>query len=269
MAPGRGGRSLSLSIRNIIIKLHKAGISPVKICKTLQDKHQFKTTRQSVRRFIIRFETTGCVHDKRKPRRPEHTKVRRIHMQFINMWMAQNPVMTAANIQGRLEKQCGIQLSKEYVCMLRRKLNWTPKHMKYGQLISHKNVKHRLDWCLDQLISKDSFRDVIYVDESTVEMCSSGRLFFHRHGSNMDRLPAKAPKPKHSYKVNVWGGISHRGRTSICIFSGIMDSEIYQKILEDNLLPFATANYPDGFRLYQDNDRNISLKYRLLIRSLM
>lgn len=114
----------------------------------------------------------------RKPRRPEHTKVRRIHMQFINMWMAQNPEMTAANIQGRLEKQCGIQLSKEYVCMLRRKLNWTPKHMKYGQLISHKNVKHRLDWCLDQLISKDSFRDVIYVDESTVEMCSSGRLFF-------------------------------------------------------------------------------------------
>lgn len=189
----------------------------------------------------------------RKPRRPEHTKVRRIHMQFINMWMAQNPEMTAANIQGRLEKQCGIQLSKEYVCMLRRKLNWTPKHMKYGQLISHKNVKHRLDWCLDQLTSKDSFRDVIYVDESTVEMCSSGRLFFHRHGSNMDRLPAKAPKPKHSYKVNVWGGISHRGRTSICIFSGIMDSEIYQKILEDNLLPFATANYPDGFRLYQVN----------------
>lgn len=93
-------------------------------------------------------------------------------MQFINMWMAQNPEMTAANIQGRLEKQCGIQLSKEYVCMLRRKLNWTPKHMKYGQMISHKNVKHRLDWCLDQLISKDSFRDVIYVDESTVEMCS-------------------------------------------------------------------------------------------------
>lgn len=93
----------------------------------------------------------------RKPRRPEHTKVRRIHMQFINMWMAQNPEMTAANIQGRLEKQCGIQLSKEYVCMLRRKLNWTPKHMKYGQLISHKNVKHRLDWCLDQLISKESF----------------------------------------------------------------------------------------------------------------
>lgn len=196
----------------------------------------------------------------RKPRRPGHTKVRRIHMQFINMWMAKNPEMTASNIQGRLEKQCGIQLSKENVCMLRRKQNWTPKHMKYGQMISHKNVKHRLDWCLDKLISKDSFRDVIYVNESTGEMCYSGRLFFHRHGLNMDKLPAKAPKPKHSYQVNVLGGISHRGRTSVCIFFGIMDSEIYQKILEDNLLPFAVANYQDGFRLYQDNDRKHTSK---------
>lgn len=29
------------------------------------------------------------------------------------------------------------------------------------------------------------------------------------------------------------------------------DSEIYQEILEDNLLPLAAAQYPDGFRLYQ------------------
>jgi hypothetical protein len=129
--------------------------------------------------------------------------------------------------------------------------------MKYGQLISHKNVKHRLDWCIQQLVLKDMYRDVIYVDESCVEMCSSGRLFFHQYGQNLDRLPGKAPKPKHSYKVNVWGGISYRGRTDICIFTGIMDSEIYQKILEDNLLPFASAKYPDGFRLYQVRNNQI------------
>lgn len=144
----------------------------------------------------------------RKPRRPEHTKVRRIHMQFINMWMAQNPEMTAANIQGRLEKQCGIQLSKEYVCMLRRKLNWTPKHMKYGQLISHKNVKHRLDWCLDQLISKDSFRDVIYVEESTVEMCSSGRLF--STGMDPTWIDYQLRHPNQSTHIKLMCGAAYR-----------------------------------------------------------
>lgn len=43
----------------------------------------------------------------------------------------------------------------------------------------------------------------------------------------MDRLLVKVFKLKYLYKVNVWGGISYRGRISICIFFGIMDSEIY------------------------------------------
>lgn len=159
-------------------------------------------------------------------------KIKPFHLEYVNMWMSNtsNPELTAQCILQKLEKQCGVQVSKEYVCALRRRLNWSAKHMKYGQLISHKNVRLRCDWCFH----------VVYVDESTVEMCSSGRLVFHQHGSNLDRLPAKSPKPKHFYKVNVWGGISYRGPTDICVFTGIMDSEIYQKILEDNLLPFTS-----------------------------
>lgn len=159
--------------------------------------------------------------------------------------------MTAICVKERLEKQCGVQVSKEWVCHIRRRLNWSAKNMKYGQLISHKNVKHRQNWCIEQLICREKFENVIFVDESTVEMCSAGRLFFHQNGSNLDRLPGKAPKPKHALKVNVWGGISYRGRTDVCIFTGIMDSEIYQQILEDNLIPFAKAKHSTGFRLYQ------------------
>lgn len=188
-----------------------------------------------------------------KPRTVTSRKIKPIHLEYVNMWMSNtsNPELTAQCILQKLEKQCGVQVSKEYVCALRRRLNWSAKHMKYGQLISHKNVRLRCDWCFQQLISKDTYPNVVYVDESTVEMCSSGRLVFHQHGSNLDRLPAKSPKPKHSYKVNVWGGISYRGPTDICVFTGIMDSEIDQKILEDNLLPFTSVKFPDGFRLYQ------------------
>lgn len=180
-------------------------------------------------------------------------KIKPFHLEYVNMWMSNtsNPELTAQCILQKLEKQCGVQVSKKYVCALRRRLNWSAKHMKYGQLISHKNVRLRCDWCFQQLISKDTYPNVVYVDESTVEMCSSGRLVFNQHGSNLDRLPAKSPKPKHSYKVNLWGGISYREPTDICVFTGIMDSEIYQNILEDNLLPFTSVKFPDGFRLYQ------------------
>ena len=36
-------------------------------------------------------------------------------------------------------------------------------------------------------------------------------------------------------QVHVWGGISRRGATQIRIFTGIMDSVIYQGILKDHL----------------------------------
>lgn len=52
----------------------------------------------------------------------------------------------------------------------------------------------------------------------------------------------------------MWGGISYRGRTPCCIFTGIMDSTIYQQILGTNLLPFVRTHFRDGYRFYQDND---------------
>ena len=65
MATVKGGRRLSLAIRNTIIKYHLSGISTVKIREILQNNHGFKTTRQSVRRFLIRYGLTGSVLDNR------------------------------------------------------------------------------------------------------------------------------------------------------------------------------------------------------------
>lgn len=73
-----------------------------------------------------------------KPRTVTSRKIKPIHLEYVNMWMSNNPKLTAQCILQKLEKQCGVQVSKEYVCALRRRLNWSAKHMKYGQLISHK-----------------------------------------------------------------------------------------------------------------------------------
>jgi len=55
-------------------------------------------------------------------------------------------------------------------------------------------------------------------------------------------------------KVHVWAGISLRGRTSICIFDGIMNAELYVNILESTLLPFIEEVYPESHKFMQDND---------------
>lgn len=83
-----------------------------------------------------------------KPRTVTSRKIKPFHLEYVNMWMSNtsNPELTAQCILQKLEKQCGVQVSKEYVCALRRRLNWSAKHMKYVQLISHKNVRLRCDF---------------------------------------------------------------------------------------------------------------------------
>lgn len=55
-------------------------------------------------------------------------------------------------------------------------------------------------------------------------------------------------------KVHVWAGISHRGRTNLCIFEGKMNAPLFISILCQSLVPFIRAVYPDGHRFMQDND---------------
>ena len=56
------------------------------------------------------------------------------------------------------------------------------------------------------------------------------------------------------FQVHVWAGISRRGATRIAIFTGFMNSEGYQQILDQYLPPFVRDEYPAGHRLWQDND---------------
>ncbi|KAK3107730.1 hypothetical protein FSP39_020962 [Pinctada imbricata] len=243
----RKGR-ISPDIKLVIHQYRRKGFSCGKIRDLLYQHNAFQTSRISVWNIVRNQET------KSKSRAGTGTKVKEIHRQIIHSWMKENPEITSKVLRDRLKRKLNLIVSDRYVRRLRSEIGWTAKRTAYCQLISIKNKEARLSWCLNALAVKETFHDVIFVDETTVEMCSSGRLHFYHSKSEMQRLPSKQPKPKHSYKVHVWGGISYRGRTHICIFTGIMDSVIYQQILQRNLLTFTSSVFPEGFRLYQDND---------------
>ena len=62
-------------------------------------------------------------------------------------------------------------------------------------------------------------------------------------------------RPKHPVKIHVWAGISMRGPTRLMLFDGIMDAELYVRILEVALLPSAQQLYHGTNYLFvQDND---------------
>lgn len=112
------------------------------------------------------------------------------------------------------------------------------------------NKRKRLMWCKEQLRNKDDFSNVIFTDESSVQLEQHSKICFRK------RLQPRNLKqrPKHPVKIHIWGGISVRGATRIIMFSGIMNARRLAMILEAGLLPFIAEKFPDGHRLFHDND---------------
>ena len=134
------------------------------------------------------------------------------------------------------------------VLRCRTSLGWTFRGSAYCQLIREVNKTKRLEWA--KLYKDDDFENVIFTDESTVQLESHRRFCCRKKGE----APRPKPRPKHPLKVHVWAGISMRGTIGICIFDGIMNKELYIDILDQMLVPFVCSVYPDGHRMMADND---------------
>ena len=96
----------------------------------------------------------------------------------------------------------------------------------------------------------EQFGDVIFTDECTMQLECHRRKSFQKKNT-----PRKLTyRHKHPIKVHVWAGYSKRGATRLVMFQGIMTATRYGDILTASLIPFVHKTYPDGYRLYQDNN---------------
>ena len=119
------------------------------------------------------------------------------------------------------------------------------------------NQRKRLIWCKEQVKTKKEFTNVIFCDECTIQLEHHSRLCFRKKYEKR-RLKQRA---KHPIKLHIWGGISARGATKLVMFTGIMDAGRLGAVYEAGLVPFVRERFPDGQRLYQDNDPKHASKY--------
>jgi transposase len=128
---------------------------------------------------------------------------------------------------------------------------YTASSPRYCQMIRGPNKEKRVHFCNQLVTSNDNFADVIFTDECTVQLHDNKVVVY----CLIDEAAPPIPKPKHAFRVHVWGGISHRGTTRHLIFDGIPRSSFFvDKILRQTLLPFMDAVYPDGHRFQQNNN---------------
>ncbi len=142
----------------------------------------------------------------------------------------------------------GISLNIRTVLRSREQLGWTFRGSAYCQLIRDVNKQKRLQWALENC--NDRFENVVFTDESSIQIETHCTKCYRKKGEK----PRNKPRPKHPLKVHVWAGISTRGATDICIFTGIMNAEIHVNILDQFLFPFVGEVFGSDHRFIQDND---------------
>ena len=231
-------------VKQRILFYRRLGKSFVQITRCLAEEGH-ATTKIGVCKFIRRYEETGMIS--RTPGSGKASKLTADAKKIIEEQMEKDDETTGVELQ-KLLAENDIQVASSTALRWRTELGWTSKGTSYCQMICEANEGKRLEWAEK---NKDmSFEDVIYTDETTVQLETHRRTCCYKRGQK----PRYKPKPKHPLKVHVWAGISHRGRTTLCIFEGKMNAPLFISILKKSLVPFIRDVYPDGHRFVQDND---------------
>ena len=209
------------------------------------------TTHQTITNTITRWQATGSAEDC-----PQIGQVKAIlpaHYRFIDATIAENDELTASDLKMLLVKEFGedkATYSKRTVARARNEVRWTFTTAGYCQAIRDANIQKRIEWVNRCLEDEEQFKDVIFTDECMVQLECHRRKSFRKTDVSRNLKYCH----KHPPKVHVWAGISEQGATKLIMFSGIMTATRYGDISSVSLVPFLQKSYPNGHRLYQDND---------------
>lgn len=231
-----------------ILSFHWKGCRVSEIVEYLVLEDHIRVSKHGVRRFLKRYEDSGTIA--RKPGSGLPPKLTPAIQRLIEVTMRADDETTATQLQAILAAR-GIYVSLATIVRNRSMLGWIYRGSAYCQLIRQQNKVKRLLWAQANL--HDSFDDVIWTDESTVQLENHRRFCYRKEGEK----PRTKPRPKHPVKVHVWGGISKKGATAVCVFEGIMAAPLFIEILERTLLPFIQQVFPPpniSHRFMQDND---------------
>ena len=170
-----------------------------------------------------------------------------------------------------INDRCEIDLHESTIRRHRRRIGYEAVYPTHIPFIRQHNQVKRVDFCNELIRTSDTFQDVIFTDESSVQVGNNSSVAIAKvirdsSGRILEKDMPTFDKLKHPLKVHVWGGISRNSATPIKVFTGNMNAEFYtEEILKNTLLPAIEHLYPSPLthRLWQDNDpKHTSIRAR-------
>ena len=172
-------------VKQRILFYHQQGYKAPTIAKLLRAEH-ISCTRVGVAFFLKKFLQTGTITRRLGSGRP--SKITTEVKQIVEQQMQLDDETTATQLRQLLVSK-GYTISLRTILRCRIALGWTFRGSAYCQLIRDANKAKRLNWAREHL--RDTFDDVIWTDECSVQMESHRRFACRKRG--------EAPRPKPRY----------------------------------------------------------------------
>lgn len=200
---------------------------------------------RTVYRVVSKLKAGNGIERKEGSGRPRilDTKDHRRLAQIVRA----GPMKSVENIRQRMIERGSPAVSNATVNRELHRMNYTKKRAISSPLLTETHKQMRLNWCHEH--QNLSWDNVIFSDECSVWSYPAQINIWTK-----DSVTPVYQRPKHTQKFHLWGGVSARGATPLCVFTGILTKEGYIDILEGHLLPFMQVMYPDGCTFQHDND---------------
>ena len=197
---------LSPYARKRIIRLWQQGKTVVSIVKELR-KNGISTTCRTVTRRICQWTKGGGLQDQVRPGRP--SVITDKISEYLDKMLEDDDELSTSKFNRLIVKKFRLQISAPMIrWILRLKLNWVTVKAGTGPMISDANKIKRVEFAKCCIAAKDSFKDVIWTDESTIQLVRYARSVRIKIGKE----PHYKPVAKHAVKglcvgrnFNAWG----------------------------------------------------------------
>lgn len=177
---------LSVYAKQCAIFLHEQGMKAPTIAKLLQQEG-IKTTRVAVHYFLKRYKATGTIQRREGSSPP--SKITNEVKAIVEAKMQADDETTAYQLH-KLLMDRGHRMSISTVLRCRIQLGWTFRGSAYCQLIRAANKTKRLAWAQQYLSeANDGFKDVIWTDESSIQMETHKRFCYRKNGQAAKSKP--------------------------------------------------------------------------------
>ena len=170
---------LSSYAKQRIIALSNDGFKAPTIAKKLREEGIY-ATRVGIHKFLCVYNVTRSIRRQSGSGRP--SKITYEVKALVDQQMMKDDETTASQLHQLLLNN-RYYISKKTILRCRKDLGWTFRGSAYCQLIRAVNKEKRLEWAINNVAeANDGFRDVIWTDESSIQLETHRRHSYRRRG---------------------------------------------------------------------------------------